>query len=183
MEINGLIRCSLDSFSTVLTSSLSSPAWPLKRRLRRARPPRSHLNTASRRPSFSRRTEDAAVGDDPLTSPPTHSTLSLAFCFPLALVISIFPSALKYCIPSGPGPLQLEGWRWCLFSPARCSTQQDVLPYRPFSLSHPDALWGITSQTSCSERVTDRKARGLQMEEIGCKCQTFFISPLSCRRK
>ena len=24
------------------------------------------------------------------------------------------------------------------------------------------------------ERVTGRKARGLQMEEIGCKCQTFF---------
>ena len=26
------------------------------------------------------------------------------------------------------------------------------------------------------ERVIDRKARGLQTEEIGCKCQTFFIS-------
>ena len=24
------------------------------------------------------------------------------------------------------------------------------------------------------EWVTDRKAGGLQMEEIGCKCQTFF---------
>ena len=34
-----------------------------------------------------------------------------------------------------------------------------------------------------SERVTGRKARGLQTEEIGCKCQTFFISPLSGRRK
>ena len=34
-----------------------------------------------------------------------------------------------------------------------------------------------------SERVTGRKARGLQMEEIGCKCQAFFISPLSSRRK
>ena len=37
------------------------------------------------------------------------------------------------------------------------------------------------------ERVTGRKARGLQMEEIsdirGCKCQTFFISPLNGRRK
>ena len=32
-------------------------------------------------------------------------------------------------------------------------------------------------------RVTGRKARGLQMEEIGCKCQTFFfISPLNSRR-
>ena len=27
---------------------------------------------------------------------------------------------------------------------------------------------------SSIERVTGRKARGLQMEEIGCKCQTFL---------
>ena len=33
------------------------------------------------------------------------------------------------------------------------------------------------------ERVTGRKARGLQKEEIGCKCQTFFISLLSGRKK
>ena len=33
------------------------------------------------------------------------------------------------------------------------------------------------------ERVTGKKARGLQMEEIGCKCQTFFISLISSRRK
>ena len=33
-----------------------------------------------------------------------------------------------------------------------------------------------------SERVTGRKVRGLQTEEIGCKCQTFF-SLLSGRRK
>ena len=33
-----------------------------------------------------------------------------------------------------------------------------------------------------SERVTGRKARGLQMEEIACKCQTF-LSLLSARRK
>ena len=34
-----------------------------------------------------------------------------------------------------------------------------------------------------SEKVIGRKARGLQMEEIGCKCQTFFSSPLNGRRK
>ena len=34
-----------------------------------------------------------------------------------------------------------------------------------------------------SERVTGKKARGLQTEEIDCKCQTFFISFLSDRRK
>ena len=33
-----------------------------------------------------------------------------------------------------------------------------------------------------AERVTGRKARGLQMEEIACKCQTF-LSLLSGRRK
>ena len=33
------------------------------------------------------------------------------------------------------------------------------------------------------QRVTGRKARGLQMEKIGCKCQTFFfISPLNSRK-
>ena len=42
-------------------------------------------------------------------------------------------------------------------------------------------FWGskITADGDCSheiERVTGRKARDLQMEEIGCKCQTFFIS-------
>ena len=34
-----------------------------------------------------------------------------------------------------------------------------------------------------NERVTFRKARGLQMEEIGCKCQTFSISLSSSKRK
>ena len=33
------------------------------------------------------------------------------------------------------------------------------------------------------ESVTGRKTRGLQMEGVGCKCQTFFISLLRCRRK
>ena len=28
------------------------------------------------------------------------------------------------------------------------------------------------------EKVTGRNARGLQMEEIGCKCQTFFYISL-----
>ena len=37
---------------------------------------------------------------------------------------------------------------------------------------------GEFSQTTdhVNERVTGRKARGLQTEEIGCKCQTFLIS-------
>ena len=34
-----------------------------------------------------------------------------------------------------------------------------------------------------NKRLIVRKARGLQTEEIGCKCQTFFIFVLSRRRK
>ena len=41
----------------------------------------------------------------------------------------------------------------------------------------------VKSQTQLGEMVTGRKARGLQTEEIGCKCQTFFLSLLSSRRK
>ena len=37
-------------------------------------------------------------------------------------------------------------------------------------------------QGSNGERLTGRQARSLQMEEIGCKCQTF-LSLLSGRRK
>ena len=33
------------------------------------------------------------------------------------------------------------------------------------------------------ERVTGRKARGAQMEEIGCKCKMFLLSLLTGRRK
>ena len=44
------------------------------------------------------------------------------------------------------------------------------------------ALTLSTSFPSTLERVTGRKARGLQIEEIACKCQTF-LSLLSGRRK
>ena len=40
----------------------------------------------------------------------------------------------------------------------------------------------ISFTSGARERVTGRKARGLQTEEIGCKCQTF-LSLLSNRRK
>ena len=42
--------------------------------------------------------------------------------------------------------------------------------------------WKSTSSVEPSERVAGRKARGLQTEEIACKCQTLF-SLLSGRRK
>ena len=48
----------------------------------------------------------------------------------------------------------------------------------------PSPIPGVYSN-SCPlsrERVTGRKARGLQMEEVACKCQTF-LSLLSGRRK
>ena len=34
---------------------------------------------------------------------------------------------------------------------------------------------GIVGSYGSSERVTGRKARGLQMEDIGSDCQTFFF--------
>ena len=43
-------------------------------------------------------------------------------------------------------------------------------------------LFIIIFHSDNTERVTGRKARGLQMEERGCKCQTF-LSLLSSRRK
>ena len=42
---------------------------------------------------------------------------------------------------------------------------------------------GNAKNIQTTERVTGRKARGHQTEEIGCKCQAFFTSPLSGRRK
>ena len=49
--------------------------------------------------------------------------------------------------------------------------------------NHKIALFLVLKETPyCSERVTGRKARSLQTEELGCKCQTV-ISSLSGRRK
>ena len=45
-----------------------------------------------------------------------------------------------------------------------------------------NAIAEIKSTLEGTERVTGRKARGLQTEEIACKCQTFF-SLLSSRGK
>ena len=49
------------------------------------------------------------------------------------------------------------------------------------SLSY-EKFWGFVIYRVQTERVTGRKARGLQAEEIACKCQTF-LSLLSDRRK
>ena len=70
-------------------------------------------------------------------------------------------------------------------------TQQEILEEKSMtetSLPSQALGWGVRrvtlglSENIPSERVTGRKARGLQMEEIGCKCQTF-LSLLSGRRK
>ena len=49
-------------------------------------------------------------------------------------------------------------------------------------LVHWDDPEGRDAVGGGSERVTGRKARGLQMEERGCKCQ-IFLSLLSSRKK
>ena len=56
------------------------------------------------------------------------------------------------------------------------STGCSWLPFQIFWAYLDDILLG-------SERITCRKARGLQREEIDSKCQTFFISLLGSRRK
>ena len=58
-------------------------------------------------------------------------------------------------------------------------SSQCTSPEHPVSCTEPGL---VISFTYDNERVTGRKARGFQTEEIDCKCQTFF-SLLSGRRK
>ena len=53
----------------------------------------------------------------------------------------------------------------------------------PCNAGDPGLMPRLERSPGDGERVTGRKAKGLQIEEIGCKCQTFFISPLSSRKK
>ena len=66
-----------------------------------------------------------------------------------------------------------------LILPTRLSIQIHI-QYVP--LKYPRIFQTDLGSLDPSERVTSRKARGLQMEEIACKCQTF-LSFLSGRRK
>ena len=91
------------------------------------------------------------------------------------------------------------------FQSLKSHTRRRRAAWDLFLIGTPDVLWHGTSQVClnldvgqnpiwwcvlCSfyfsflpiERVTGRKARGLQTEEIACKCQTF-LSLLSGRRK
>ena len=52
----------------------------------------------------------------------------------------------------------------------------------PGDLPNPGIEPGSPALQADSERVTGRKARGLQKEEIACTCQTF-LSLLSSRKK
>ena len=138
MEINWLIRCSLDSSSTVLTSSLSSPAWPLMRRLRRARPPRSHLNTASRGPSSSRRTLQWETTPSPLL-PRTRLFYSFpCFLFPISVGHQHFPFSSEILYPLRARPPATWGVMLVSVLPSRmfyaagCSTLPALLLVSPW---------------------------------------------------
>ena len=78
------------------------------------------------------------------------------------------------CAKKGERPVS-----YILYSTAAHPNPTHLIPLPHFAsifLSHSSSSWHI-------ERVTGRKAKGLPTEEIGCKCQTFFISLLSGRRK
>ena len=47
----------------------------------------------------------------------------------------------------------------------------------------PNVSQGRKHSMNETERVTARKARGLQREEMGCKCQTVVICHFRGRRK
>ena len=72
-------------------------------------------------------------------------------------------------------PAMRETWVWSLGW--ECPLEEGMA-------THASILaWGIPwTKEPGSERVTGRKSRDLQTEEVG-KCQTFFISLLSGRRK
>ena len=83
--------------------------------------------------------------------------------------------------------VQFKGVRLELLAPI-CKREQKkkTTTSALFLLSalHPALDGGVNRlYTKAFERVTDRKARGLQTQEIGCKHHTFFISLLSSRRK
>ena len=64
------------------------------------------------------------------------------------------------------------------------SIRRSVGPSSSSWSSMPRTWWlPVTPTMAGTEGVTGRKARGLQMEDTGCKYQTFFISLLSGRRK
>ena len=54
---------------------------------------------------------------------------------------------------------------------------------RTWSLTLELDLISVSSVGSVTERVTGKKARGLQREEMGCKCQTVVICHFRGRRK
>ena len=60
------------------------------------------------------------------------------------------------------------------------ATHSSILAWRIPRTEEPGGLQSMGSQRVgyhlATERVTGRKARGLQTEEIGCKCQTFFLN-------
>ena len=65
--------------------------------------------------------------------------------------------------------------------------ERDSLPSEPPEID-PNQRYSRISPllkylTCIRERVTGRKARDLPVEEIGCKCQTFFTSLLSSKRE
>ena len=114
---------------------------------------------------------------------------SLGPSVPLAFWLWLLPT----CLPASGGEwagLQSDSSPLVKPSPLFCERVWQCLRLElftgKFSLSlfffSPPPPSGYPTVWVANESVTGRKARGLQMEEIGCKCQTF-LSLLSGRRK
>ena len=92
-------------------------------------------------------------------------------------------------------PMSIQNWfplGWTVGSPCSPRDSQESSPTPQFKSISSSVLRFLYSQTLTSihdywknhsfERVTGRKARGFQTEEIACKCQTL-LSLLSGRRE
>ena len=126
---------------------------------------------------------------------------SLHFCHLVALYPHFCHSLSTFwspCILAGPHtrhdpapfrnitcncPFRLQSFYPCGLSteqPSRTTSTKTTPPFHCFHF--PFSYFSRKPITSRHERVTSRKARGLQMEEMACKCQTF-LSLLSGRKK
>ena len=137
--------------------------------------------------------EPMSPPDTPAQRPPFGLNISIVAILELHSVVSHPRSSLTEDHQKGRRVTynqRLYIWTICMVAPITIWTSKSadwtlIMPRgrgsRPGKGKESSSLQ-IHSKDSGLERVTGRKARGLQMEEIACKCQTF-LSLLSGRKK